>query len=132
MSYHKSIETIPIANYNKIATTNKLGYMFDASFLECENLKVTPEMVIVWEKMQSEYNEVVAKRRTASDIIELQNELGKLTTDHMIVKMICQQLILGNYSDTYEDLLSERNYRVDKDKNLKEQGETISKRANNY
>jgi len=132
MNYHKSIETLPIANYTKIEKTNNLSYLYDCSFLECETKQAIPEMLNVWQSITDDYNEIVSKRPTNNALLDKHYEVGRLNSEMLKIKIICRQLVMGDLQDTYFQHLLDVGYDIDRNGNIEQQAIEINRRADNY
>lgn len=132
IAYHKSIDTIPIANYRKVAETNNLSYMYGVDILECENIQPIPEMLPVWKKIQQDYNEIMSRRKTASSILDMENDMGWYLAQKELIDLCCNQIILNNDTEYYLDLLDDTDFLINRDGDIKEQANIILSRVENY
>jgi len=131
MNYHKSLNTLPIANFNAIRETNNLGYMFGGDYLACENQKALPEMLPIWVKMQDEYSEIVSKRQLSTVILDLEYEIGELMTQRLMIDVYCNQILLGQNTELYLNELDNTDYPINRTGDIKEQAKMILHRIEN-
>lgn len=85
LKYHKSLHTLPIANFHEIISRKDYRYLYDMSFFDIENSKEAPkEFAVIFDKMKSElpcYKPELYQ--TQAEILyyeykEVENEIQKL------------------------------------------------------
>lgn len=123
---YKSIETLPIFNYNKIKSEGDLRFLnksIDYDFID--DIEITDEHAKVWDDIQKQYEIATSHRVNNNELLEIIREIAELRMTYEIIQQLTFLVAIGDEASMYK--LSEYGYHI----NHKNDAEKIKKKAKN-